>query len=95
MTGDHDRSADPQPGAPERARESGPPAQPATAEDERRPRRPMIERVGLALIALTMAAAFGGVAVAAWVGGELFLAVMGGVGCLMTAWVGGLTALRR
>ena len=34
---------------------------------------------------------FGGVAAASWVGGELFLAVMGGVGCLMTVWVGLLT----
>jgi hypothetical protein len=54
----------------------------------------MIERIGLALIAIVMAAAFGGVAVAAWVGGEVFLAVMGAVGCLMTAWVGGMTVLR-
>jgi len=53
--------------------------------------RPMIERIGLALIAVVMAAAFGGVAIAAWVGGEVFLAVMGAVGCLMTAWVGGMT----
>jgi hypothetical protein len=36
-----------------------------------------------------MAAAFGGVAVAAWIGGEVFLAAMGAIGCLMTAWVGG------
>ncbi len=63
-------------------------------DDEPRQRRPMIERVGLALIALVMAAAFGGVAIAAWVGGEVFLAVMGAVGCLMTAWVGGMTVLR-
>ena len=56
--------------------------------------RPLIERIGLALIALVMAAAFGGVAVAAWIGGEVFLAVMGAVGCLMTAWVGGITVLR-
>jgi hypothetical protein len=54
----------------------------------------MIERIGLALIAIVMATAFGGVAVAAWVGGEVFLAVMGAVGCLMTAWVGGMTVLR-
>jgi fatty acid desaturase len=63
------------------------------APDERIP-RPMIERIGLALIALVMAAAFGGVAIAAWVGGQPFLAVMGAVGCLMTVWVGGLTVLR-
>ena len=29
--------------------------------------------------------AFGGVAVAAWIGGEVFLAAMGAIGCLMTA----------
>ena len=54
----------------------------------------MIERIGLAAIALVLAALFGGVAVAAWVGGEPFLAVMGAIGCLMTLWVGGLTLLR-
>jgi hypothetical protein len=59
----------------------------------RRP-RPLLERIGLALIALVMAVAFGGVAVAAWIGGEGFLAVMGVVGCLMTVWVGGLSLLR-
>ena len=69
-------------------------APPTDPVPEERVTRPMIERIGLALIALVMAAAFGGVAVAAWVGGEVFLAVMGAVGCLMTAWVGGLTVLR-
>lgn len=54
----------------------------------------MIERVGLALVAAVLAVLFGGVAVAAWVGGEVFLAVMGAIGCLMTAWVGGLTLFR-
>ena len=63
-------------------------------EDPGRGRRPLIERIGLALIALVMAAAFGGVAVAAWIGGEVFLAAMGAIGCLMPAWVGGLTVLR-
>jgi hypothetical protein len=62
-------------------------------ERERAP-RPMIERIGLAAVALVLAVLFGGVAAAAWVGGELFLAVMGGIGCLMTVWVGGLTLLR-
>lgn len=57
-------------------------------------KRPLIERIGMAAIAGVMAALFGGVAVAAWVGGEPFLAVMGAIGCLMTAWVGGLTLLR-
>jgi hypothetical protein len=64
--------------------ESAPPRQP----------RPIIERIGLAAVALVLAVLFGGVAAASWVGGELFLAVMGGVGCLMTLWVGGLTLFR-
>jgi hypothetical protein len=63
------------------------------AEPERRP-RPVIERIGLAAVALVLATLFGGVAAAAWVGGELFLAVMGGIGCLMTVWVGGMTLFR-
>ena len=56
--------------------------------------RPMIERLGLAAIAALLAVLFGGVSVASWNGGELFLAVMAGVGCLMTLWVGALTLLR-
>ena len=71
-----------------------PPLEPAPEADEPRPPRPLIERIGLGLIAMVMAAALGGVAVAAWIGGEGFLAVMGAVGCLMTAWVGGITVLR-
>jgi hypothetical protein len=54
----------------------------------------MIERLGLALIAGVLAVLFGGVAAASWVGGELFLAVMAGIGCLMTLWVGFLTLWR-
>jgi hypothetical protein len=62
----------------------------------RQPRtpRPWVERVGLAAIAAVLAVMFGGVAASAWIGGEPFLAVMGGIGCLMTAWVGGLTLFR-
>ena len=73
------------------------PASPATAalpeDPERRP-RPVIERIGLALVALLFGALFGGVAVASWYGGELFLAAMGAIGCLMTLWVGVLTIVR-
>jgi hypothetical protein len=58
------------------------------------PRRPFIERLGLALIAVVLALLFAGVAVAAWAGGEPFLAAMGAIGCVMTAWAGGLTFLR-
>lgn len=59
-----------------------------------RERRPLIERLGLGAIALALAVLFGGVAAASWSGGEPFLAVMAGVGCLMTLWVGMLTVLR-
>ena len=61
---------------------------------ESRPPRPLIERIGLALVAAFLGALFAAVAVAAWTGGDVFLAVMGGVGCLMTLWVGGLTLIR-
>ena len=66
---------------------------PAPEEASRTP-RPFIERLGLATIAAVIAVMFAGVAVAAWAGGEAFLAVMGAIGCIMTAWVGGLTLLR-
>ncbi len=61
---------------------------------ERRPRRPLVERIGMAGIALVLAALFGTVAAAAFAGGEPFLAAMGGLGCLMTLWVGLLTLVR-
>ncbi len=64
----------------------------APPRDDRR--RPMIERVGLALVALVLAALFGTIAVASWNGGEVFLAAMGAIGCLMTVWVGALTLIR-
>ena len=57
-------------------------------------RRPLIERLGLAAIATVLAILFGGVGLAAWFGGELFLAVMAGVGALMTAWAGAITLTR-
>ena len=56
--------------------------------------RPLIERIGLAAVALVLGTLFGGVAAAAWTGGEPFLAAMGAIGCLMTLWVGALTLLR-
>jgi hypothetical protein len=56
--------------------------------------RPLIERIGLAAVALVLATLFGGVALASWIGGEVFLAAMGAIGCLMTAWVGVLTLFR-
>ncbi len=65
--------------------------------DDRPPeprRRPLIERIGMAAVAAVLAALFGSVAVASWAGGEVFLAAMGAIGCLMTVWVGGVTLLR-
>ena len=56
--------------------------------------RPLVERLGMAGIALVLAALFATVAAAAWLGGEIFLAAMGGIGCLMTLWVGALTLIR-
>jgi len=68
----------------------------ATEPSEEAPRtpRPLIERIGLAAIALVLAVMFGGVSAASWAGGEPFLAIMGGIGCLMTIWVGVLTLVR-
>lgn len=64
---------------------------PAAVERER---RTALERIGLAAVAVVMAALFGAVAVAAFIGGEFFLAAMGLVGCMMTLVVGGITLLR-
>ena len=63
-------------------------------EEPAREPRPLLERIGMAAIALVMAALFGLVAVAAWVSGELFLATMGAIGCFMTLWVGAITLVR-
>ena len=87
-TGPEERGGSPE---PEERGVSPEPQRPAEAP--RQP-RPIIERIGLASVALVLAILFGGVAAASWVGGELFLAVMGAVGCLMTLWVGALTLFR-
>jgi len=83
MTGPDDGQAKPPPAGPE----------PPVTEAIREP-RPWIERIGLAAIAIVMAGLFGTVGVAAWHGGEVFLAAMGAIGCLMTLWVGALTVIR-
>ena len=69
------------------------PDEPEGSPEPREP-RPLIERIGLAAIAAVLAVLFGGVAAASWIGGELFLAVMGAIGCVMTAWVGFITLIR-
>lgn len=71
----------------------GKPREPGHPPEPREP-RPIIERVGLAAVALVLALLFGGVAAASWIGGEPFLAVMGAIGSLMTLWVGVMTLLR-
>lgn len=48
----------------------------------------------MAAVAVVLALLFGGVAYASWSGGEGFLAVMAGVGALMTAWAGTTTLFR-
>jgi hypothetical protein len=86
------------PDAVEPTVEAAAPVEPSDGRDpdvpEPRERRPLLERIGLAGIAAVLAILFGGVAAASWVGGEPFLAVMGAIGCIMTAWVGGLTLFR-
>ena len=67
---------------------------PRDASSALREPRPIIERIGLAAVALVLAGLFGAVAAASWVGGELFLTAMGAAGCLMTLWVGLLTLIR-
>jgi hypothetical protein len=57
-------------------------------------RRPLVERVGMAGIALVLGALFGTVAVASFSGGEPFLALMAAIGCVMTLWMGILTLVR-
>ena len=56
--------------------------------------RPLIERIGMAFIAVVLAALFAVVAVASFGGGEPFLGIMAAIGCLMVLWVGGLTLFR-
>jgi hypothetical protein len=66
----------------------------AGESEEPRERRPVLERLGLAAVAVVMAALFGVVAVAAFAGSEYFLAAMGFVGCMMTLAVGGISLFR-
>ena len=56
--------------------------------------RPMIERVGMAAIALVVAAIFVLVSAAAFIGGGPFLGLIGAAGVRLGGWVGGLTRLR-
>lgn len=68
--------------------ESAPPTEP------RLPARPLVERLGLAAVAVFVGGLFILMAGAAWIGKEGFLAVMAGLGGLMTLWAG-FNSLRR
>lgn len=69
------------------------PGRAAAAEPERSS-RPLVERLGLAAVATFVGGLFTLMAGAAWVGGEGFLALMAGLGGVMTFWAG-LSTLRR
>jgi len=62
------------------------PRRDADEDGDPAPRRTPLERIALAGIALLVASVFGGLGVAAFAGGEVFLGVMGGIGALMTVW---------
>jgi hypothetical protein len=66
------------------------PTQPAVPDEP----RPVVERIGMAAIAVVMAGLFGFVAAAAFSGGEWFLAAVAAVGSVMTLGVGFLTLVR-
>jgi hypothetical protein len=67
----------------------------AGADDEPRDEpRPLIERVGLGLIALVFAVVFGGLSLGAFASGEVFLGTMAGIGGLMTIWAA-VATIRR
>ena len=57
-------------------------------------RRPWLERIGLAAIALVMFALLSVMAVAAWAGGEWILAAMSASGAVLTIGVGLVTLVR-
>jgi hypothetical protein len=48
--------------------------------------RPLVERLGLGLIAVVVTCLFGALGVAALASNEVFLGVMGLIGALMTMW---------
>ena len=64
------------------------------SEEPRAEPRPLIERIGLALIAVVIAVVFGSLAVAAFASGEVFIGVMAGIGALMTVWAAASTVRR-
>ncbi len=71
-----------------------PGSDPSDGVPEAAARRPLIERLGLAAIAGVLAILFAFVAVASWLGGELFLASMGALGAGATVWLAARTLFR-
>jgi hypothetical protein len=61
---------------------------------ERAQGRPLLERLGMAAVALVITVFFGVVGAISFSGGELLLGTMAILGALMTAWVGLLTLVR-
>ena len=57
-------------------------------------RRPWLERIGLAAIAMVMGALLTVMAVVAWAGGEWILAAMSASGAVLTVGVGLVTLVR-
>lgn len=57
-------------------------------------RRPLIERLGMAAIAVAIALAFGAIAAAFLAGSEPIFAAMAALGGLMTLWAGAVTLIR-
>ena len=80
---------DPVPGGPDRAVSGDPAGQTGPVE-----RRPWLERIGLAAIALVMFALLSVMAVASWAGGEWILAAMSASGAVLTIGVGLATLVR-
>ncbi|HZC31930.1 MAG TPA: hypothetical protein VE640_01440 [Candidatus Bathyarchaeia archaeon] len=80
--------------APARETADGTPTPEAVDTPPAREPRPWLERLGLAAVALVMAALFAVVAVAAGAGGEWILAAMSSVGALMTIAVAAITVVR-
>jgi uncharacterized membrane protein YkgB len=65
-----------------------------TQDGEPPERRPWLERLGLAAIALVMGALLTVMGIAAWAGGEWILAAMSASGAVLTIVVGLVTLIR-
>jgi hypothetical protein len=59
-----------------------------------RERRPWLERIGLAAIALVMGVLLSVMGLTAWIGGEWILAAMSASGAVLTVGVGLMTLVR-